>query len=440
MGKFSMFLFMVYAAVVGYLGVLNHDEMTLVLYGGTVYQIPKIILVLISSALGALLMFLGFLVRDTRRFISTIQTQKKMRKDERIRMLYSRALDEFFSQRWDDAREILEQVLKEAPEHIDALLKLGSIKYNAREFSSAFSYYRRAYSIDPARAETLFALADVKEAGGAYAEALAFVDEALELDEDNVRALYRKRDLLEKMEKWDDIVYLQKRIIKMKKSEKGKEREQLNLIGYKYEQWRQSLESGNVEKAQKAFRTILRLDRKFIPAHLGLAETILREGNADDAVDYLENVFLQVRSLIVLARIEDLLINVDEPGRLISIYRHALLSEPENVSLRLMLGKLYYRLEMLDDALDTLQAIESSGGTHPELSKILGSIYLKRNQPERAAHEFRRVIDVRSAFRVPYCCANCGFFAVEWAGRCPSCRSWNTFQFDIFDSCKTVPV
>ncbi|MGE5893708.1 MAG: tetratricopeptide repeat protein, partial [bacterium] len=334
----------------------------------------------------------------------------------------------------------LEQILKESPEHIDSLLKMGSIKSHAREYSAAFNYYKRAYSIDPSRPETLFALADVKEASGAYPDALVYVDEILEMYEDNVRALYRKRELLEKMEKWDDIVYLQRKIIKMKKSDKGRAREQEKLLGYKYEQGRYSLENGEFEKAQKTFQTVLRLDKKFIPAHLGLAEVMLREGNADDAVNYLENGYLQTRSLIVLARIEDMLINLDEPGRLISIYRTALLKEPDSVPLKLMLGKLYHRLEMLDDALEVLQSIDYSGTGSPEIAKILGNIYLKRHEPQKAAQQFKKAIDMRRAFRVPYCCAICGFFAVDWAGRCPSCKNWNTYQFDISDSCRIALV
>jgi tetratricopeptide (TPR) repeat protein len=436
MGKFTTFLFIIYFGLLGYFGILNQDHVTVTVTKSYVYEMPKVLLLLISSTVGAFLMFLAFLVKDTRKFIQTIQQQKKTKKEERISALYSKALDAFFAQRWEDSQAILEQILKGEPEHIDSILKLGGIKFNAREYAAAFNYYKRAYAIDPTKTETLFALAEVKEATGAYPDALVYIDEILEHGENNIRAFYRKRDLLEKMDKWDDLVLLQKNIIKMKKSERGKAREQERLIGYKYEQGRASLEVGDLEKAEKAFRTLLRLDRDFIPAHLGLAEVIFREENADDAVTYLENVYVQTKSLIVLARLEDLLISIGEPGRLINIYRNALTNNPDNISLKLLLGKLYHRLEMLDDALDILHSIDYAGSSYPEISKILGNIYLKRNQPDRAAEEFKKVIDIKKAFRVPYCCSNCGFFAVEWSGRCPSCKSWDTYQFDIFDSCK----
>lgn len=440
MSKFSTFLFILYVGAIGYLGILNQDRISLYLFSDQLYEMPKVILLLTASLAGAFLMFLAFIVKDTRKFILTIQQQKKTKREERIKGLYSKALDAYFAQRWEDAESVLEQILRESPDYIESLLKLGSIKVQMREFAAAFGYFKRAYSVDPARTETLFALADVKEATGAYPDALVYIDEVLNLHEDNVRALYRKRDILEKMEKWDDLVYLQKNILKMKKSEKSKAREQGKLTGYCYEQGRFSLENGDLEKAQKVFRTILRHDKDFIPAHLGLAEVILREEHADDAVNYLENTYEQTRSLIVLARLEDLLINIDEPARLLNIYRNALAGDPDNTSLKLMLGKLYHRLEMLDDATDILQSIDYSGQTYPEVSKILGNIYLKRNEPEKAAEEFKKVIDLRKAFRVPYCCTNCGFFAVDWSGRCPACKTWNSFQFDIFDTCKVVTV
>ena len=435
MGKFLVFLFILFMVAMGYFGIMNKDQVVISISEGHIYEIPKFVLVLLSSALGALLMLVVFVVRDTRRFIVNVQQQKRTKKEDRIKSLYEKALDAYFAERWDDARSVFEQILKVDPEHINSLLKLGDIAFNEQDYKTANEHYSRANTIDPEKAETLFALVKVKKATGASADALVYVDEILDNDEGNMRALYAKRDLLEGMERWDDLIYLQKGIIKKKQSESEKDEEQRQLVGYRYEYGRYSLENGELEKAQKAFREVIKTDKDFVPAHLGLAEVMFREENTEEAISYLENIYGKTKSLIVLARLEDLLINIGEPSRLIRTYKNALVNEPNNNTLKLFMGKLYHRLEMLDDALEVLEDIDSAS-TYPEISKILGNIHLKRSQPEKAAEEFRKVIDMKKAFRIPYCCSNCGFFSVDWSGRCPSCKEWDTLMFDIFASCK----
>ncbi|GBD98634.1 tetratricopeptide repeat protein [bacterium BMS3Abin07] len=435
MGKFLTFLFIVFIGALGYFALLNRDQVAIIVAQGHAYEIPKVALVLISSAIGALLMLFVFAVRDTRRFIFTVRMQKKAKKEDKIKNLYEKALDAYFAEEMDDSRVILEQVLNEDPDYIKAILKLGDIAYSRGDYKAAYEYYSRADSIDPDRIATLFALVKVKTAAGEYADALAYVDEILDDNEGNMRALNTKRNLLDSMDRWDDLVYLQKKIIKKKQTENEKEQEQKRLVGYQYEYGRHSLESGELEKAQKAFRAVLKLDGNFVPAHLGLAEVMYREENTEDAINYLENIYGQTLSLIVLARLEDLLIATGEPSRLIRIYKNSLADEPSNNTLKLFLGKLYHRLEMLDDAIEILEDVDSAA-IYPEIAKIMGNIYLKRKQPEKAAEEFRKAVDMKTAFRMPYCCSNCGFFSVDWSGRCPSCKEWDTFRFDIFASCK----
>jgi lipopolysaccharide biosynthesis regulator YciM len=435
MGKFLVFLFIIFMIAIGYFGIMNKDQVVISLSEGHIYEIPKFVLVLLSSALGAFLMLVVFVVRDTRRFIVNVQYQKRTKKEDKVKSLYEKALDAYFSERWDDAKAVFEQILKVEPEHINSLLKLGDIAFNDQDYKTANDRYSHANSINPDKPETLFALVKVKKAIGARADALAYVDEILDNDEGNMRALYTKRDLLEGMERWDDLIYLQKDIIKRKHSEDEKDEEQKVLIGYRYEYGRFSLENGELEKAQKAFREVIKMDKDFIPAHLGLAEVMFREENTEEAISYLENIYGKTKSLIVLARLEDLLINIGEPSRLIRTYKNALASEPNNNTLKLFLGKLYHRLEMLDDAIEVLEGIDSAS-SYPEIAKILGNIHLKRNQPDKAVEEFKRVIDMKKAFRIPYCCSNCGFFSLDWSGRCPSCKEWDTFKFDIFASCK----
>ena len=439
MGKLSIFIFVLFLAALAVFAIHNKEVTTVKIPLSDVYEIPKIALILLSSAIGAFAMLIVFAIRDTKKFIDNWQYQKKQKQDIKVQDLYSRALNAILAHNEDAAREALEGVLSEKPDHIDALLRLGDIYASDEDYQKATSYYQKARMANPQNLQTLFAIETILEKTGRWSDALKYLEDILEIDGDNLTAMYRKRAILEKQGRWDDLVYLQKAILKHEHTEKDKKREHQNLVGYKYEYGRHSLENNQLEKAKKAFKTVLRLDKDFIPATLGIAEVMLREGESEEAVNLLENTYEHTASMIVLARLEDLLISLGEPGRLISIYKSSLSKKPDNPLTRFFLGKLFYRLEMIDDAFETLAGMETWGIAYPELHQLLGNIYVRRNQLEKAVNEYRKVVDIKKTLRLPYCCPQCGYSSEEWSGRCPDCGHWDTYQLNLDGTCSPVP-
>ncbi len=438
MGKMSIFILVLFLGGLSLFAVYNEESITVTIPFGAIYEVPKFAVVLFSIAGGILVSLIFFAIRDTKKFIDNWQYQKKQKQEMKAQGLYSKAVNAILAHNVDAAREALEDILAEDPDHIDALLRLGDTYAEEEDFQKANTYYQKAKMINPENLETLFAIEGVLEKTARWSEALKYIEDILEIDDENLSAMYRKRDILEKQGRWDDLVYLQKSILKNEHTEKDKRREQQNLIGYKYEYGRHSLETNQLEKAKKAFKTVLRIDKDFIPATLGLAEVMLREGESEEAVNLLEKAYENSSSKIVLARLEDLLIALGEPARLITAYKEGITRNPNDPVTKFFLGKLYYRLEMIDDAFETLFGIDTLGAAYPELHLLLGNIYLRRNLPEKAAGEYKKVIDVRKPLRLPYCCGKCGASSDEWSGRCPRCRQWDTFQFNLEGICPPV--
>lgn len=436
MGKFTLLVVIVFLLVLGYFAMLNKETITVTLSPGAIYETPKIALILISSAAGAAVMLFIFFIRDTKHFIHNRQYQRRQKKDLKVQELYSKALNAILAGKEEDARAALDSILQEEPGHFDALLRLGDLAAGNKDYQNAVSSYQKAVDVQPRNLEALLLLSSTLEETGRESEALAYLDEILEIDNDNLAALYRKRGILEKKEEWDNLIELQKTIIKCESKEKDRQSEQANLIGYKYEQGRASLEENKHEKARKAFSAILRLDKDFLPAYLGLAETMLGEGDNEEALSALEKAFEQTFSMTILARIEDLLISLGEPARLIKLYKNYLSKDPQNQQLRFFMGKLYYRLEMLEDAFDTLITVDPGNKPYSELHQLLGDIYLRRKQWDKAIGEFKKVIDLKMASRLPYTCSKCCHLSLEWSGRCRNCKEWNTLYFNFQGACK----
>jgi lipopolysaccharide biosynthesis regulator YciM len=435
MGKLSIFILVLFLAGLSLFAVYNEEAVTLAVPFGDVYELPKFAFMLFSIAIGILVSLIFFAIRDTKKYIDNWQYQKKQKQDVKVQGLYSKAVNAILAYKEEAAKEALEAILAEEHDHVDALLRLGDLYAREEDFQKANSYYQKARMVNPDNLETLFALEKLFEKFGRWAEALKYIDDILDIDGANLTALYRKRDIFEKQGRWDELVYLQKSILKYQHTEKDKKREQEILIGCKYEYGRHSLENNQLEKAKKAFKTVLRIEKDFVPATLGLAEVMLREGESEEAINLLEKAYESGSSKIILARLEDLLISLGEPGRLISLYKAGISRNPDDPVTSFFLGKLYYRLEMIDDAFETLAGMEAMGISYPELHQLLGNIYMRRYQPDKAAAAYRKLIDVKKSFRLPYCCTHCGFSADEWSGRCSKCKEWDTFQFNLDGIC-----
>jgi lipopolysaccharide biosynthesis regulator YciM len=368
--------------------------------------------------------------------IDNLQEQKRNKRNEKIQAAYAKALNAILGHKDEEATEALNEILKEDPEHVDALVRLGDIALSHDDNAAAMDYYRRAYALNSKNLPALLGLVTAPEKLKTWEGALRYIEEILDIDAANLTALYKKQAVLERLEKWDELLSLQKTILKYEMHEKEKQREERKALGYRYEYGRVSLENAELEKAEKAFRSILKTNASFLPAYLGLAEVMVTRGETEEAINFLEKSYESLHAPILLARLEDLLISVGEPGRLIRYYLNAIAQRPDDRELKVLLGKLYARLEMVDDALQVLSSVDSSSLPGAELYRLRGELYLKRNQSMRALDEFRAALAAgRFETAATYCCSSCSSHRLEWAGRCPECGEWNTYTLDIYGKC-----
>ncbi|MDX9715543.1 MAG: tetratricopeptide repeat protein [Dissulfurispiraceae bacterium] len=437
MGKITIFIFLVFLAVLGFFALENKDTVTLKIPFGEVYIMSKVALLLLATTAGALGVLFIFFIRDTRNVIENLHFQKRQKRDERINLHYTRALNAIFSSNKDEAKESLEAVLKEDPGHFDALRRLGDLNMENHEYLAAKEFYDQAKEVNPKSPVALLSLANVMEKMRRYTEALKYADEVLDRDSDNLVAMQKKRSIFEQSSRWDELISLQKVIIKQAQADRSRlAAEEEMLTGYQYEYARASLESNEIEKAEKMFRTILKTSPDFVPAYLGLVEVLLLKNENEEAINTLEKAFDQIGSIILLARLEDLLISLGEPGRLIRFYKNNLSRKPMDNRLKFLLAKFYYRVEMIDDALDMINSVDTGMLSTPEFYSLRGELYLKRNQMTTALNDFRRASEFRKNLRLPYCCSSCESMYSEWTGRCQTCKKWNTLKLDVYGSCK----
>jgi lipopolysaccharide biosynthesis regulator YciM len=331
------------------------------------------------------------------------------------------------SKRTADAVSLFERALVIDPNRTDSLLWLGNIYRSEGNFTEAIRLHQQAHRIEERNVEVLLELAKDLEGARRYEEALQTLHDILRIEPDNLMALIRKRDLQIRLEKWSDALEIQHRLVKANLPESERRAEANLLIGCMYEVGRQLLERGHPDKARRYFRGAIKKDRSFLPAYIGIGEILVREGKTKNAVEILKKIYAKTRSVIILHRLEELFLELGEPDEIIRAYQEALQQDPHNAVIQFYLGKLYYRLEMVDEAYDVLSTLDGTQEQLVDYHKIMANLYLRKQHMDEAVGELKKALGFKKRVVVPYQCTHCHHELAEWSGRCRRCGHWNTY-------------
>lgn len=423
--RYFIVLFAIFALVViVYFERLNPDNMTINLSNRTSYDISTVGFFLFSFALGAFIVILFTLLRDARVMFQTWRTRQRERMDARVQEIFSKGLYAYLAGKYDQAISFFRDIMKIEPNHFYTLLRIGDAYQHERNYSEAIKFHRKAKKIDEKNLEAQFALAKDYVLTGSYEEAISIIQDIIKKDSSNVEALIRLRDIYIKIARWDGAHETQGRIVKHRKDNI----EDIKLLmGLRYEFAKYLYNKGEKEKSKKLLKGVIRADKDFIPAYLTLGDMLVEAGEKSEASDLWEKGYYMNYNEILLHKLEDFYLHQGEPEKIIWIYKKAISLNTNDVTLKFYLGKLYYRLEMLDEAFEILSELEGIESAMPELYKLLGNIYERKEEFTRAIAEFKKALGLRKRVMVPYYCPVCDYHTYEWSGRCPRCGGWNTF-------------
>jgi lipopolysaccharide biosynthesis regulator YciM len=268
--------------------------------------------------------------------------------------------------------------------------------------------------------------ADEARRAGRGDEARRLYREALDRQND-LSALRGLRDLATQGGAWPEALGLQERIMAQAPSgDRTGESEWLAAIHY--ELGRADVGRGQPAAAIVHFKSALRADRSFVPAALALGEACEATGDRREAVRTWERAVEQQPALPLLVRLERAYREEGRPSRMIALYRSAVDRVPDDLAIALALGRVYFELEMLDEAADQLEKIEVRAPDLPPVHAFLGAVFERRGETREAFEEYRRALRLGHAFDWPHRCTACGAVAPRWQDRCAGCRRWNTLR------------
>jgi protein O-GlcNAc transferase len=240
-------------------------------------------------------------------------------------------------------------------------------------------------------------------------------------------ALRGLRDLAIEARDWDEAVNIQQRLLAVARpGDRAVESEWL-AVGY-YELGRLELARGAAAAAVNHFKAALRAGRDFLPATLALGDAHEAAGEHREAIRVWERAAETQPALPLLARLERAYRHDARPSRMIALYRAACERAPDDLALAAALGRVYFELEMLDEAADQFEKLEVKAPDLPVVHAFLGAVFEKRGQTREAFDEYRRALRLGHGFDWPHRCAACATVTPTWQDRCPQCQRWNTLR------------
>ncbi len=421
-----MLVFIFFALGFLYFQGINPGDVTVFLTSEQSYTLPTTIMLMCVLLFGLLV---GNGVHIFSAFMLSFRSWRggrRQKKAEEIGAIYRSGVGRLLSGDLKKARAQLKKALDRDPKRVDTHLALASVALQEGNTQEGIELLQKARRLDPKGVEVLFKLATIYEEADRYEEAMGIYKELLASDADNRKAMRALRDIQMNLGSWQDAMALQKRILKASKSGPKAAAEKKILLQLRYEVAHNDLENGESEKAIDACRDIIKQNADFTPARVTLGDAYRQAENNDEAVKVYQEGYKALKKSVFLARLEDLYINAEDPAALLAFYRSQMQIDSGDLLLKLYLGRLCLRLEMVDEALQHLTDLETSGVDFEKLHLLLAEAQRRRNNIEEAVVEYQKALSIDSHLRLGFICEVCGAKFSEWYSRCPECKTWDS--------------
>jgi len=435
--KLRTLLYILMAMGVGYammtLFVANRAVLiahTFHFWGGV--DLPLGLTLILFLVAGVTITLLAGLTSEASKMMEGWRLRQANRTSEEIEEEYGRGLSAVLEGRDDEALRHFRAVLERDSRHFNTLLKLGEVMRVQERYDDAIEYHRKAHHLKDHDPRPLYALVEDYEAKGDLEHARNVLGRIIGLKRDSLSAWRKLRWLHMKEGNWAKALAAHHRVEKQLDPRNPRDRSDSRFgLGIRYEIAGDLLAAGKAKEATQALRKLIRDDTRFIPAHVRLGDALRAQGLTDEAVDAWYQGFETTGSPIFLTFLEEHFLALEQPLAAIEALKRCVARARKDTLPRFYLGKLFFRLEMLDDALAVLQSLDGRASYAPTLHFLLGRIHERRRNHRDAATEYRKVIKEMELVQLDFRCLACKQTRAEWAARCGHCGEWNAIEVDF---------
>lgn len=420
-------------AVLIALYVTNQQTLDSPVVVGRGIWIPVWFALLLVSGLSMLVPLMFGVLRDLRRMLRDFTARKQARSRKEADDVYLKAVESMLNGREERALQHFDEVLALEPSHFDALLKGGEVLRGLRRYAEAIEYHRRAARVKEGDLHALYSLVADYEESGALENAKGVLNRIIEIHPKRSLAASRKyRAICVSEGAWEKAWEIQQRI-EDQLGDLGRSRksEKKYHLGIRYMLAQSLIQSGKPREAIGNLRRLVQMERSFVPAPLALGKALLALQQPEEAVEVWEKAYEDTGHPIFLSTIEDHYLEQEQPRRAIEALKSAIWKSKKDIIPRFFLGKLYYRLEMIDEALQQFAQMKGRVTYFPALHYYLAKIMERQGDLREALKELELVLRQAEVLKVEYICATCSRKHPLWTDYCERCGEWNSVVVDF---------
>lgn len=402
------------------------------LWGETVSTVGWMLVAFL--ALGVLGTILLGGARELSLMIERSRMRKAGRKYEEIEDEYSRGLVADLEGREEEALAHFRKVLEWDSRHFNTLIKIGEVLRTQGRYAEAIEYHRKAHHLKEESTRPLYALVEDYKAKGDMAQARTVLGQIIGIDKNSVAAWRKLRSVHVADGSWEEALEADDRVRKLAGSDDPQfAADRRTGRGIRYEIAAARLEQGKAREAVGMLKRLVKEEPGFIPAYVLLGRAHDRQGQATQAAEAWFQGFEATGSPIFLTVLEEHYLKREQPLAAIEALKRCIASSrhEKDTLPRFYLGKLYFRLEMLDDAMTVLESLKNRASYAPTLHYLLGRIHERRRQYREACEAYRHVIKEMELVELEYVCQACTKTLMEWAARCPECGEWQSIEVNF---------
>jgi lipopolysaccharide biosynthesis regulator YciM len=379
--------------------------------------------------LGFVLNLLYTGIMELRRLVRGISASAATRAGKRLTSLIREARELLAHGLPGQAREMLEGLLKERSDHEAASLLMGEALLKLGDSDQAVRFLETCCLARPEHIEFHYLLAEAliaaRNADGAAAVLKKLAGDHPKLA---LRALRKLRSLHVDAGRWEDAMDAHKRIAS-RFAQSMNQAERAQGTAFLYQVGMGKVEADQFKEAAQVFQQVLKEDAAFVPAYLSLGRCMILQDQELQGIEIWLEGFRTTGEGALLQEIEDYFIQCGKPEEGLSVLRRVAATSEYATTAKFFLGKMLYRLEILDEALVLFQEVRAQVVYSPILYFFMAKIHARRGRLDQALNEYRQLLRNLGVLKMRFECSICGHKSADYTDRCDACASWNSNHF-----------
>ena len=417
---------------VSFLAHLNFDLLQGEFKLSSTVTIPVYVALLVAFLAGFLPTVGVLLTQTLRRDLADRRARRKSRQERSLEGGFRRAVDFSADGQWDRALDELDTVLADRPQDFSTLLLHGEILRNRGDAAEALEVHRRASVLYPRSVVVLLELAEDYDSLGDSVVSEQIRDRILrDFPGLGLQILRRRRDRALEDGKWREAERLQERISAIQVEDAEEASDQAVTLGLEYQRALADLENDRFTEAERLLDSVLQRESRFVPALILRGEAELLRGQTEAAIERWREGFLETGSPVFLQRIEDHFIEREQPIEAIDTLHQVINTSDSALLPRFFLGRLFYRLEMHDEALRALEDLAEEISTSPTFHLLLARIHHRRGDTSAAVESYLQCVREAGLAGAGFICRACHQRYSDWRDRCGECGSWGSVELNF---------